>query len=61
MGRFKLLSGPVPAASTPAHVWETLSTVYVGGVEGLRKEFPRERFPQLIGMGHRTESGEFNF
>jgi hypothetical protein len=56
MSRFRLVSGPVPAASAPSHVWATLPAVYVGGVEGLRREFPRERFPQLTGIGHRVES-----
>lgn len=56
MSRFKLVSGPMPAASAPAHVWETLPLVYVGGLDGLRREFPRERFPQLTGIGHRIES-----
>ena len=56
MSRFKLVSGPQPAASSPPNGWATIPVVYVGGVDGLRREFPRERFPQLTGIGHRTES-----
>jgi hypothetical protein len=56
MDRFRLVSGTMPVASLPAHAWGHLAPVYIGGVDGLRREFPKGRFPQLTGIGHRTES-----
>lgn len=56
MNRFKLVSGTMPVASLPANAWGSLAPVYLGGVDGLRKEYPKERFPQITGIGHRTES-----
>jgi len=56
MRLFKVVSGTLPAGSLPAEQSATFPPVFIGDVERLRGEFPRERFPQLIGLGHRMES-----
>lgn len=56
MSLFKIVSGELPAGSLPATVFTKFPPVFIGEIERLRREFPRERFPQLLGVGHRVES-----
>lgn len=55
MSRFKLVTGPLPVGCLPVEQSATLQPAFIGGIEQLRIEFPRERYPQLIGLGHRME------
>jgi hypothetical protein len=55
MVRFKLVSGTSPVATLPPEAFATLAPAYIGDADGLRRAFPRERFPQLIGIGHIVE------
>lgn len=56
MKRFKLVSGPVPACSLPTHALDTLTVVFHGSSEELRRKFPRKDFPRVTGIGHLVNS-----
>jgi len=56
MHLFKVVSGTLPVGSLPAEQSARFPPAFIGDIERLRKEFPRERFPQLIGIGHLMES-----
>jgi len=53
---YKIVSGSVPASSLPHEALSSLSSIYYGDLEELKRRFPRDRFPRITGIGHLVES-----